>query len=158
MMLGMILAIMAGALVGVQNIFNNKVMVKAGSWTTTTLVLGMGFAASFFIGLAVEGKSLFDFSNMELWYLFSGFIGVCVVYCVTKGVKLLGPTFAIAIVMFAQLGFAVLSDTFGWFGTEPIPFTFKQQLGVLIIIGGILMFKLGGSKKGNVSGVLKKAS
>jgi len=157
-MLGILLAIMAGALVGVQNIFNNKVMVKAGSWTTTTLVLGMGFFASFAIGLAAEGKRLFVITNMEPWYLFSGFIGVGVVYCITKGVKLLGPTYAIAIVMFAQLGFALLSDTFGWFGTEPIPFTLKQKVGVFIIIGGILMFKLGNREERKVTTLLKKAS
>ncbi|MDE5054174.1 DMT family transporter [Niallia taxi] len=157
-MLGILLAIMAGGLVGVQNIFNNKVMEKAGSLTTTTLVLGMGFLASFITGLVVEGGRLFVFTNMEPWYLVSGFIGVGVVYCITSGVKLLGPTYAIAIVMFAQLGFALVSDTFGWFGTDPIPFTLKQKIGVFIIIGGILMFKLGNLKGRETSSVLKKAS
>ncbi|GJM69272.1 hypothetical protein HMSSN036_14880 [Paenibacillus macerans] len=56
MVLGILLALVAGSLVGIQNIFNNKVNEHTGTWTTTTLVLGLGFAASFVIGLLLEGK------------------------------------------------------------------------------------------------------
>lgn len=40
MIIGLILALIAGSLVSLQNIFNTKVNEKVGSWATTTLVLG----------------------------------------------------------------------------------------------------------------------
>lgn len=141
---GLLLAAFGGSLVGMQNIFNKRVNERASSWTTTTLVLGMGFAASFLAGLLMEGGQLFNLQNMKLWYAFSGIIGVGVVVCITQATKLLGPTYATSIALISQLGFALWWDTQGWMGLEKMPFTINQAAGVLIIVGGILMFKLGG--------------
>lgn len=147
MVLGLILALVGGSLVSLQNIFNNKVNERAGSWATTTLVLGMGFLASLTIGLIFEGKHMFELDNMQLWYWFSGLIGVGVVICMVQGMKSLGPTYAISIVLTSQLGSALLLDSLGWLGLDKVPFTPKQLIGVLIIVGGIVVFKLGGVKQ-----------
>lgn len=147
MLAGLILALFAGSLVSVQNIFNNRVNERTGSWSTTTLVLGMGFIASFGMSLAVEGKGTFAVHNMQPWYWISGLIGVGVVICLVQATKLLGATFAISIVMTSQLGFALLFDTMGWIGLEKVPFTLNQLIGVLVIVGGILVFKLGGKQE-----------
>lgn len=144
---GLLLAAFGGALVGLQNIFNKRVNERASSWTTTTLVLGMGFAASFFMGLLMEGGQLFNLQNMKLWYGFSGVIGVGVVVCITQGTKLLGPTYATSIALISQLGFALWWDMQGWMGLEKVPFSSNQIIGVLIIVGGILVYKLGGRIK-----------
>jgi bacterial/archaeal transporter family-2 protein len=147
MILGILLSILAGSLVSLQSIFNSKVNERTGSWITTTLVLGLGFAASFIIGFIFEGKQLFILENMKLWYWFSGLIGIGVVTCVVQGIKLLGPTYAISITLTSQLGFALLWDTFGWMGIEKVPFTFQQLMGVIVIVAGILVFKLSGETK-----------
>ncbi len=147
MILGLLLSILAGSLVSLQSIFNSKVNERAGSWTTTTLVLGLGFAASFIIGFLVEGKQLFILENMNLWYWFSGLIGIGVVTCVVQGVRLLGPTYAIAITLTSQLAIALLWDTFGWLGIEKVPFTLQQLIGVIVIVAGIFVFKLSGETR-----------
>jgi transporter family-2 protein len=145
MFLGLLFAIIAGSLVGLQNIFNSKVNEHAGSWATTTLVLGMGFFASLMFGLLFEGGQLFHLQNMKAWYWFSGMIGVGVVVCLVQGIKRLGPTYAIAIALTSQLVFALLGDSLGWLGLNKVPFTVNQLIGVLVIIGGIVVFKFGGS-------------
>ncbi|MCG7409230.1 DMT family transporter [Paenibacillus sp. ACRRX] len=145
MIIGLLLACMAGTLVGLQNIFNSKVNEKAGTWTTTTLVLGMGFLASMTMGLIFEGQQLFILDHMQLWYWFSGIIGVGVVTCLVQGIKRLGPTYAVSIMMTSQLGTALLWDSFGWLGLEKVPFTFNKLIGVLVIVGGIVVFKVGGN-------------
>jgi len=61
--------------------------------------------------------------------------------------KLLGPTYAISIVLTSQLSFALLFDSMGWLGLEQIPFSWNQLIGVLVIVGGIVLFKFGGLKK-----------
>lgn len=161
MLLGLLFAIMAGTLVGIQNIFNSKVDEKAGSWTTTTLVLGLGFLASFILGFIFEGWKMFDLQQMKGWYWFSGLLGIGVVTGIVQAIKHLGPTFAISIVLTSQLGFAVLWDSLGWMGLEKVPFTWQQFLGVLIIIAGAIVFKWseGGKEKTSVitSKVVEKA-
>lgn len=147
MIRGLAVALLAGAMVSLQTIFNSKVREHVGSWATTTLVLGMGFLASLICGLAVEGQDLFAWQHMQPWYWVSGLIGVVIVTCLVQGVRLLGPTFAISIVLTSQLGFALLWDSLGWLGVEQVPFTGQQVVGVLVIAGGVLVFKIGGHVK-----------
>ncbi|WP_379127232.1 DMT family transporter [Paenibacillus sp. sgz500958] len=147
MLIGLILAMIAGALVSLQNIFNTKVNEVTGSWSTTTLVLGMGFLASLMVGLILEGKGMFVLQQMQPWYWFSGMIGVGVVICLVQGTKLLGPTYAISIVLTSQLAFALLWDSLGWLGLDKVPFTLNQLIGVVVIVGGILVFKFGGREQ-----------
>jgi bacterial/archaeal transporter family-2 protein len=149
MILGLLFAILAGALVALQNIFNSKVNERAGSWATTTLVLGMGFLASLTFGLLFEGGKLSHLQNMQTWYWFSGMLGVGVVVCLVQGIKRLGPTYAIAIALTSQLVVALLGDTLGWLGLNKVPFTVNQLIGVLVIVGGIVVFKFGGSGEGH---------
>lgn len=147
MLIGLWLALLAGSLVGLQNIFNSRVHERTGSWLTTTLVLGLGFLASFLIGLAVEGRRLFHLEHMELWYWFSGMVGVGIVVCMVNAIKRLGPTYTISVVMCSQLLFAMIWDSFGWMGLAVVPFTWKQLVGVLVIASGILLFKFGGLRE-----------
>ncbi|WP_342599886.1 DMT family transporter [Psychrobacillus sp. FSL H8-0483] len=146
MLLGLSMALIGGVFLSLQNIFNSKVNEHTGSWAATTLILGMGFLASLTIGFMVEGERIFIFENMKTWYWFSGIIGVGVVTCLIQSIKLLGPTFAISIVLTSQLLFALLWDSLGWLGLKQVPFTFQQLLGVLIIIGGVIVFKFGGRR------------
>ena len=148
MVLGLLFALIAGTLVSVQNVFNSKVNEQAGRWATTSLVLGMGFAASFIIGLLFEGRQLFAAKPMEPWFWFSGLIGVGVVTCLVQGIKLLGPTYAISIVLIAQLGCAIVWDSFGWMGLDQVPFTLQQLAGAIVIVSGIIVFKLGAKQPG----------
>ncbi|WP_223067968.1 DMT family transporter [Paenibacillus caui] len=153
---GLLMAIAAGSLVGLQNIFNSKVNERAGSWATTALVLGMGFAASLTIGFILEGKRIFTLQNMQPWYWISGMIGVGVVICLVQGVKRLGPTYAILIVLTSQLVLALLFDSLGLLGLDKVPFTFNKLLGVLAIVGGVIVFKIGGGRKFQKSVVQRK--
>lgn len=141
---GLVLALIAGWLVGLQNIFNSKVSEQAGSWTTTTLVLGMGFLASLTFGLIFEGQNLFALQGMKPWYWVSGLIGIGVVVCIVQGMRLLRPTYAVSVMLASQLVFALVWDSLGWLGLNRMEFTWKQVVGVLIIILGVSVFKLGG--------------
>ncbi|HZG88542.1 DMT family transporter [Paenibacillus sp.] len=152
MMQGLLWAALAGALVGVQNIFNKKVNERASTWSTTTLVLGLGFAASFALGLLLEGPRLFDLQNMKLWYGFSGLLGVGVVVCVVQATRRIDPTFAVSLMMISQLICAMWWDAAGWMGLTRIPLTPRQLAGVALIAAGVVVFKLAGSAAAQKSG------
>lgn len=147
MMTGIVLAVLAGLLVSVQTVFNSKVNEHNSSWATTTLVLGMGFVASFVLGVIIEGGEMFHLEGIKLWYILSGLIGVGVVFCLVHAMKNLDPTFAISIVVTAQLGTALLWDSLGLLGLEKIPFSWSKLLGVLVIVVGVVIFKLGDFKR-----------
>ena len=147
MIIGIACALLAGSFLSMQNIFNSKVNERTGTWAATTLILALGFLASFIIGWIVEGNELFVFQNSKLWFWFSGLLGVGVVSCMVQGLRLLGPTFAISLALTSQLCFALLADTMGWFGLAQVPLSPQKLIGVLIIICGILLYKLGGYRK-----------
>ncbi|MFD2369788.1 DMT family transporter [Brevibacillus sp. GCM10020057] len=147
MVAGMVLALLAGSLVSLQNIFNSRVNERVGSWTTTALVLGTGGLASLVLGLLLEGNQLFTLSHMQPWFWCSGLLGVGVVTCIMQAIRQLGPTYAVSIVLTSQLGSALLMDSLGWLGLSRIPFTYQHLLGVLVIAGGVVVFKAGGARQ-----------
>ncbi|WP_043932077.1 DMT family transporter [Bacillus sp. EB01] len=147
MLAGLIIAIIGGAFVGIQNIFNSRVNEKAGTISTTTLVLGLGCFASFIIGIFVEGTAMFNLENMETWYWFGGLTGIGVVACIVQSFKYLRPTYAMSIVLVAQLAIAILFDTQGWLGLEKLDLTPNKLIGALVIVAGILVFKFAGQDK-----------
>ncbi|WP_369688922.1 DMT family transporter [Bacillus sp. FJAT-26390] len=135
------MALAAGTLISVQTMFNSKVNEAARSHTTTALVLGMGFLFSFSLGSMLDGADFFNLKPMPLWFWFSGLLGIGVVTCVVRGVKLLGPSHAISIVMASQLICALWWDSAGWFGLDTVPFTSQKAIGVIVLICGVLLFK-----------------
>ncbi|CAM3443994.1 DMT family transporter [Paenibacillus lupini] len=142
MIAGILLALAAGALISVQTLFNNKVSASVHSHTTTALVLGMGFIASLSMGVLFEGADFFNWRAMPVWFWFSGLVGIGVVTCVVRGVNLLGPSYAISIVMSSQLLCALWWDSAGWFGLEQVPFSPQKAVGVIALIAGLILFKL----------------
>ncbi|WP_274319523.1 DMT family transporter [Paenibacillus qinlingensis] len=141
MIWGILMALAAGSLISVQTMFNNKVNEAAGSHSTTALVLGMGFFASTSMGLMIDGVALFSLKPMQPWFWFSGLLGIGVVTWIVKGVKLLGPSYAISIVMASQLLCALWWDSAGWFGLDRVPFTIQKTIGVTLLICGLILFR-----------------
>lgn len=142
MIIGIVMALAAGSLISVQTMFNSKVNEAVSSQTTTALVLGMGFLASFCMGLLFEGTGYFSLKPMQTWFWFSGLLGIGVVTCVVRGVKMLGASNAISIVMASQLICALWWDSVGWFGLETVPFTLQKAIGMIVLICGLILFKV----------------
>lgn len=141
MIWGVLMALAAGSLVSVQTMFNNRVNEAASSHSTTALVLGTGFLASFGMGILFEGADFFAPKPMQLWFWFSGLIGIGVVTCVVRGVRIMGASYAVSIVMASQLLCALWWDSLGWFGLDKVPFTPQKAIGAVVLIGGLLLFK-----------------
>ena len=58
-----------------------------------------------------------------------------------RGIKSLGPTCSIAIILLAQLTSAALIDAFGLFDTPQVKFGITKLIGVIVMIVGILIFR-----------------
>ncbi|WP_175987153.1 DMT family transporter [Bacillus sp. Marseille-Q1617] len=141
-MIGVILAVIAGILISLQNVFNARVSEKTGPWATTSLVLGLGLVCSLPVFYGIEQRSLFEVGNMNPVFLFSGVFGVGIVFFLMRGVSLIGPAYAISIALISQIMIAFVINTGGWFGFEAAPLSWEKLLGIALLIGGVLVYKL----------------
>ncbi|MGP4060345.1 DMT family transporter [Halobacillus sp. H74] len=141
-MTGALFSIVAGILISLQNVFNARVSEKTGAWATTTLVLGLGLICSLPIFYSVEQTSLFQFGDVNKIFLFSGVFGVGIVFCLMRGVTLIGPAYAISIALISQIVIAFVINTIGLFGFESAPLSLNKLLGIAFLIAGVLVYKL----------------
>ncbi|KGP91839.1 membrane protein [Pontibacillus chungwhensis BH030062] len=141
-MQGIILSVIAGVFISLQTVFNSRVSERFGLWATTTLVFVVGLAVAIPVFLLVGEGSLFHIEEVNLLYMTGGLFGVGIVYSIMRGIRALGPAYAVSIVLVAQLLLALIIDTFGLFGSEVIPFSFTKLAGLLVMIIGILVFKM----------------
>ena len=79
-------------------------------------------------------------------YLLGGILGVVITFTVMLSMKSLGVTIGTAVILIvAQISASALIDAFGLFGTEKVPFSLHEILGIAIMIAGIVL--LNGSFK-----------
>ncbi|MBB6670196.1 DMT family transporter [Cohnella nanjingensis] len=140
-MAGILYAIAAGIIIAMQGAMNSRVNEKAGVWMTTTFVHGTGFIVSLLLYLWLRGGSLDNVFQLNKGYLLGGVLGVGIVVGVTLSIGQLGAAYAVAIVLVAELVFALAIDSFGLFGSPRVAFEWNRIIGVVVMIAGILIFK-----------------
>lgn len=142
MIIGIVLALVAGAFVGLQNVFNRHLNVHVSSWFATTFVLITGSAASLVIGLVLEGMNIFNFSGMKTSFWFFGLVGIGVIYSIMQAMKRLSPTKAVLITIVSQLTFSLLFDITGFLTLPKVDLKWEDIVGVVLIIIGVVIFNM----------------
>ena len=143
-MIGVILSMLAGILIGIQGIFNTRLSDKIGLWETTAVVHAVGLLFSLLVIAIFAKGNISRIGEVNKIYLFGGVFGVIIVFCVMKGISLLGPTLSVSLVIISQLLICTLIDTFGWFGVTQVKFDFTKVAGLFLMILGLIVFKLKG--------------
>ncbi|MCG8482029.1 MAG: DMT family transporter [Clostridia bacterium] len=143
-MIGIIFSLIAGLFISLQGVFNTRVSDKIGIWETTTIVHASGLICAVFMMIAFGNGSIEKYSEVNKFYLLGGVFGVIIIFSVMKGISILGPTLSVSIILVTQLVMATLIDSFGLFENPQIKFDFTKPLGVVIMIIGIIIFKLKG--------------
>jgi len=139
--LGMFCAIVAGMMISLQTVLNARMSHAFGAWATTTLVFLVGLLGSLLALVFFRGGEISALTEVKPLYLFGGFVGVGVVFCVMRGIQLLGPSIAISVVLISQLSFALFVDVFGWFGLPKVDLSFGQIIGLVVMLSGIFVLK-----------------
>lgn len=140
-MLGIIFSIVAGISMSFQGIFNTHLSDKIGIWEANFLVQSIGMILTLIILLLLGDGNIKKVKEVNKLYLSGGLLGVLIIFTVMKGIKALGPTYAISTILVAQLLSAALIDAFGLFGCEQIRFGITKILGIVVMIVGIVIFK-----------------
>lgn len=142
-MFGMIVAIVSGALMSIQGVFNTGVTKQTNIWLSATFVQLTALIVCF-VGWLIAGReaafgSLFKIDNKYM--LLGGVIGAFITFTVVLGMGSLGPAKATILIVTSQLITSYLIELFSLFGTEHADFQWRKLIGVVIIIVGIIIFK-----------------
>lgn len=141
-MLGFWIAILSGALMSIQGVFNTQVTKQSSLWVSTGWVqfsaLLVCIVAWFFSGRESIG-ALWQVENK--YTLLGGVIGAFITVTVIQSMSSLGPAKAALLIVIAQLAVAYLIELFGLFGTQQQPFLWRKLLGLAVAVAGIVIFK-----------------
>lgn len=142
-MWGILIALLSGALMSIQGVFNTGVTKQTSIWMAAGFVQLTAFAvcviAWFMTGRESSVGALFRIPDKYM--LLGGVMGAFITFTVIKSVAGLGPARANMLILTAQIIVAYVIELFGLFGSEKADFEWKKLIAVGIIVGGIILFK-----------------
>ena len=141
-MIGFFIALLSGALMSVQGVFNTQVTKTTGIWVSNGWVQITAFAVCLAVWFFTGRDSIAAIGRVEPRYLLlGGVIGAFITMTVIKSMGSLGPAQAALLIVVSQLAVAYVIELFGLFGTEKQPFQWSKLIGMLLAVGGIVLFK-----------------
>ena len=141
-LIGFLFSIIAGVSMSLQGVFNTRVSEKIGTWQTNVFVQGTALIIALLALLNVKSTPFREIKNVNKLYLTGGILAVVITFTVMEGIKRIGITTAISTILVSQLISASLIDCFGLFNTDCCKFGISKILGVIIMVAGILLFRL----------------
>lgn len=141
-MTGFIFAIIAGSAMSIQGVMNTRLGEKIGVYESNAIVQGTAFLLSL-LAVWIMGKGNFkDVASVNKLYLLGGVFGMIITITVMLSIGKLSPTVAISTILISQLTVAAIIDAFGLMGSEKIAFCWNKYVGLALMAGGVLLFKL----------------
>lgn len=141
-MIGFFIALISGALMSIQGVFNTQVTKSSSIWVANIFVQFTALLVCVGAWLLSDRSSLGAVFKVQPKYmLLGGAIGAFITYTVIKGMELLGPAKAVMLIVISQLIVAYVIELFGLFGVEKQPLEVRKIVGMGIAILGIVIFK-----------------
>lgn len=141
-MIGFFIALISGALMSVQGVFNTKVTEASSMWAANAFVQFTAFLVCILAWLFMDRTSFRDVIAVEpKYFLLGGAMGAFITLTVIKSMDALGPAKAVMLIVISQLIIAYLIELLGLFGVEKQPFNWRKVIGALVAIGGFVLFK-----------------
>ena len=141
-MTGFIIALISGALMSVQGVFNIQVTKTTGMWVSNMWVQFSAFIVCLVVWFVAGRDSIGGILEVQPRYmLLGGAIGAGITWTVIKSMDQLGPAKAALLIVIAQLIVAYVIELLGLFGVDKTPFDWKRAGGLLIALIGIAIFQ-----------------
>ena len=141
-MWGFLVALISGALMSIQGVFNTEVTKQTSLWVSTGWVQLSAFAVCVFAWLFTGRESVAALWQVDHKYtLLGGVIGAFITITVIQSMGALGPAKAAMLIVIAQLTVAYMIELLGLFGVDREPLEWRKVMGLLIAIAGIVIFK-----------------
>lgn len=141
-MIGFFIALLSGALMSVQGVFNTKVTETTGMWVSNAWVQLSAFALCFVAWLIAGRDDVMTLTKVEPKYvLLGGVIGAGITWTVIKSMEQLGPAKAALLIVISQLIIAYVIELLGLFGVEKEPLEWRKVIGMAIALIGVAIFQ-----------------
>lgn len=141
-MAGFLIALLSGALMSIQGVFNTQVTKTTGMWVSNGWVQFSAFLFCVLVWLIAGRDSVMTLVKVEPKYvLLGGVIGAGITWTVIKSMEQLGPAKAVLLIVITQVIVAYLIELFGIFGVEKEPFAWRKLIGMLIALVGVAIFE-----------------
>lgn len=141
MLWGIIFSIVAGMAMSVQGVMNTRLGEGIGNMEANAFVQGTAFALALIVLIFWRQGSFTELGQVNKLYWLGGVLGIVITLTVMLGIKSLGTTLAISIILISQLLVAALIDAFGLMGSEKLAFGWTKYAGLALMTGGMLLFK-----------------
>ena len=140
-MIGFFIAMLSGALMSIQGVFNTQVTKATSIWVASGFVQFTALLVCLGAWAVADRSSFLKIGQVSPKYmLLGGAIGAFITITVIKSMDLLGPAKSVMVIVIAQLVVAYVIELFGMFGVEKSPFEWRKILGVAVAILGIIIF------------------
>ena len=141
-MIGFIIALVSGALMSVQGVFNTQVTKTTGMWVSNGWVQLTAFLVCGVAWLLAGRDSIATIAQVEPRYvLLGGVIGAGITWTVIKSMGMLGPAKAALLIVVSQLLVAYIIELLGLFGVEKSPLEWRKVIGMGIALIGVAIFQ-----------------
>ena len=141
-MIGFLIAILSGALMSVQGVFNTQVTKTTGMWVSNGWVQFSALLLCLAAWLLTGRDSIAAIAKVEPKYmLLGGVIGAGIIWTVIKSMGQLGPAKAAFFIVMSQLIVAYVIEVLGLFGVEKEPLEWRRVIGMGIALIGVAIFQ-----------------
>ena len=141
-MTGFIIALLSGALMSVQGVFNTQVTKTTGVWVSNGWVQFSALMVCLAVWFFTGRDSIAAIGKVEPKYmLLGGVIGAGITWTVIKSVEALGPAKSALLIVIAQLAVSYVIELFGMFGMDKEPFDWRKLGGLVLAVIGITIFQ-----------------
>lgn len=141
-MWGFIIALLSGALMSVQGVFNTEVTKQTSIWVAAGFVQLTAFATCVVMWLFTGRQGVSGLWQVQPWYMLTGGVmGALITYTVIRSMASLGPAKAALLIVITQIIVAYGIELFGLFGVDKAGFEWKKALGAAVAIIGIVIFR-----------------
>lgn len=141
-MAGFFIALLSGALMSVQGVFNTQVTKTTGMYVSNGWVQFSAFLVCLAVWFFMGRDSIGAIARVEPKYmLLGGVIGAGITWTVIKSMEQLGPAKAALLIVIAQLTVAYVIELFGIFGVEKEPLEWRKLGGLALSLIGVAIFQ-----------------
>lgn len=135
-------AVLAGAMLPLQTVFNSHLGQALGSpvWGAATSAF-VSAIVLFIAGYVTTGtfpRTSFQ-QSLPLWAWLGGFCGVITLAGVIICLPRLGAAAMVALVIAGQVVFSLLIDRFGLLGVTPHPLTLQRAIAATLLLAGSVL-------------------
>ena len=141
-MVGFFIALLSGALMSVQGVFNTQVTKTTGMWVSNGWVQFSAFAVCLAAWFIAGRDDIVSIAKVEPKYmLLGGAIGAGITWTVIKSMEQLGPAKAVLLIVISQLIVAYVIELLGLFGVDKQPIDWRKIGGMIIALIGVAIFQ-----------------